>query len=300
MTVTIRPYDHAVDYERAHRFLVELYEPGDTFANWLAPRWEYMHYHPLIAGVPLDRIGMVEEDGRHVGVVQFEHSLAYAYFQVRPGSDHIKPEMVAWAEQHLGGESRALGRPILGLFVDHFDEPLRQVAAARGFQPSTEFSEQHSRYRLDRPVPRAPLPEGFRLQSLADENDLRLVNRVLWRGFNHEGPPPEEEIPGLAALQGAPNFRRELTIVAVAPDGAYVSYAGMWHVPENRVGYVEPVATDPAFRRMGFGRAVVLEALRRVAALGADVAWVGSGQEFYRAIGFETMFESQLWVKELG
>jgi predicted N-acetyltransferase YhbS len=62
---------------------------------------------------------------------------------------------------------------------------------------------------------------------------------------------------------------------------------------------VEPLATDPDYRRMGLAQAVLLEGLRRVAALGSDVAWVGSGQEFYRAIGFETMFESQLWIKDL-
>ena len=34
------------------------------------------------------------------------------------------------------------------------------------------------------------------------------------------------------------------------------------------------------------------------AALGAEIAWVGSDLEFYSAIGFEKRFETHVWVKE--
>ena len=152
---------------------------------------------------------------------------------------------------------------------------------------------------LEEPLQEISLPEGYRLQSLADENDLHKINCVLWRGFNHPGPPPEEEIPGREFGQQAPNFRKDLVTVVVAPNGDYVSYSGMWHLKENKVAYVEPVATDPDFRRMGLGRAVVLESVRKAAAEGAEIAWVGSGQPFYSAIGFEKKFAAIPWVKYL-
>jgi len=47
-------------------------------------------------------------------------------------------------------------------------------------------------------------------------------------------------------------------MVAVAPDGNYASFVGIWPVPESTACYIEPVATDPDYRRMGFGTAVVL------------------------------------------
>jgi predicted N-acetyltransferase YhbS len=68
---------------------------------------------------------------------------------------------------------------------------------------------------------------------------------------------------------------------------------------QNRFGYVEPVATDPDYRGMGLGRAVVLEALRRVRADGVTAAWVGSDQDFYLALGFEKKFQRNLWAKYL-
>ena len=160
-----------------------------------------------------------------------------------------------------------------------------------------DYSEEHSRIVLDKTIPEVLLPEGFTIKSLAEENDFHKINQVLWRGFNHEGPAPEEEVQGRREMQQAPNFRKDLNIVVVAPEGHYVSYSGIWYVEDNRLAYVEPVATDPDYRRMGLGKAAVLECVRRVSELGAEVVWVGSGQEFYKAIGFTKMFAIHPWVK---
>jgi predicted N-acetyltransferase YhbS len=297
--MNIRSYHHQQDFERVGDFLIETYQPGDRLLNWLQPRWEYMHYHPNIREVKLGLIGVFEEAGEIIGLVNLEHSERQAYFQVRPGYEHIKPTMFDYAEEHFQGISQSTGQLIRALYINDFDITLSQLAEARGYQKWVDFAEGHSRYWLDKPVPVGDLPDGFHLQSLADEVDLEKINRVLWRGFNHPGPPPEEEIPGRREVMQAPNFLKGLTIVVVAPDGKYVSYCGMWVVPANRVAYVEPVATDPDYRRMGLGKAAVLESLRRAAALGAEVAWVGSDQEFYKAIGFETTFTVYPWVKVL-
>jgi len=296
--MNIRHYNHNQDYSRVDDFLVEIYQPGDTFGNWLQPRWEYMHYNQTDEPDPT-KIGIFEDDGKIVGVVNMEADKKTAYLQVRPGYESIKPDMFDYAEANFQGLSQSTGNQIRVLYISEFDEDFTELAKVRGYEIWPDFAEENSRCLLDKPVPEGKLPGGFRLHSLADELDYRKINRVLWRGFNHPGPPPEEHVQSRKDMLLAPNFRKELTIVAVAPDGNYVSYCGMWFVPANRVAYVEPVATDPDYRRMGLGKAAVLESVRRVAALGADVAWVGSGLEFYSAIGFEKMFTFFPWVKVL-
>ena len=295
----INSYDHERDFNRVGRFLIETYRPGDTFTNWLQPRWEYMHFLPSIKQLDLSKIGIFEQNDQIIGVVHFESQPFQAYFQIRPGFEKIKPQMFDYAEQHFEGVSQSTGRMIRALYLNDFDQESIEIAMARGYHPWAHFSEQHSIYRLEGVVPESPLPEGYHIQSLADGLDLRKVNRVLWRGFDHPGPPPDEEIEGRRKGMRAPNFRRDLTIVVVTPDGNYASYCGMWIVPDNRVAYVEPVATDPDFRRRGMGKAAVLESLRRVARLGAEVAWVGSGLKFYESIGFKRMFATLPWVKYL-
>jgi predicted N-acetyltransferase YhbS len=96
-----------------------------------------------------------------------------------------------------------------------------------------------------------------------------------------------------------PSGRRDLKIAVVAPDGNFVAFCGMFYEPTHRYAYVEPVATDPDYRRMGLGKAAVLEGIRRCGTLGATVAYVGSDQAFYQAIGFKKVYLSECWVKYL-
>ncbi len=74
---------------------------------------------------------------------------------------------------------------------------------------------------------------------------------------------------------------------------------GTWYEGANRFAYLEPVATDLDHRRKNLGSAAVLEGVRRCRELGATVAYVGSGQPFYRAMGFEAMYTQFRWVKRV-
>jgi len=91
------------------------------------------------------------------------------------------------------------------------------------------------------------------------------------------------------------NVNLNLKIAVVAPNGDFISYCGMWHDPSSKNVLVEPVATDPAFRRMGLGRAAVLEAVLRCGKLGATNAFVVSSQQFYYNIGFRPTSTSTFW-----
>ena len=100
-------------------------------------------------------------------------------------------------------------------------------------------------------------------------------------------------------MQSAPHFRKDLNIVVEAPAGHFVAYSGTWYEETNRYAYVEPVATDPDYRRRGLGKAAVLEGIRRCAELGATVAYVGSDLPFYMAIGFEKVYTDPCWARDL-
>jgi GNAT superfamily N-acetyltransferase len=294
-----RRYDATRDYEAVNHLLIEVYRPGDQMLNWMQPRWEYMHHHPYVARVPLDLMLVFEDDGKIVGLANLEDGLTFVYFQRAPGYDYILPEMLAHADKYFGGPSVMLQRKIIGLFITDFDTELERLATSFGYERHEEHHNGYSKYDLARPIPQPPVPVGFRIQSLADDNDHQKINTCLWRGFNHEGEIPDEDLRQEAVAQSAPNFRRDYTIVAVAPDESYVSYAGIWYVPQNGYAFVEPVATDPDYRKIGLARACVLESLRRVQAAGAEVAWVGSDQPFNKAIGFERKFQRNLWIKWL-
>jgi predicted N-acetyltransferase YhbS len=150
---------------------------------------------------------------------------------------------------------------------------------------------------LDLAAPPAPgeLPAGYRLSSLAESDDVAKADRVLWRGFDHEGEPPPESLADRRFMQSAPNFRRDLNIVVLDAAGGFAAYAGLWLEPRGRVAYVEPVATDPDHRRRGLGRAAVAEGLRRCRTEGAEVAFVGSELPIYGSLGFAVETRYATW-----
>ena len=299
MSIAFRSYEHPADFERIGQFLVETYRPGPRHENWLQPRWEYMHYHPLLAELgesALPKMGVWECHGSIVAVVHFEHMLGEVHFQVHPEFTHLKAEMLAYAETHLSVEEDGKRRR-LRVFVNDFDTGLESIVRARGYRKVEGVSDCWSALEMTDPFPSIRLPDGFRLQSLEDENDRWKLSRVLHRGFNHPGEPPEDWLAGRKRMQSAPNYRKDLNIVTVAPDGSYASYCGMWQDTTNSVAYVEPVCTDPDYRRMSVGTAAVLEGIRRCGHEGATVAFVGSEQPFYVTMGFRKLFGINLWAK---
>ena len=87
----------------------------------------------------------------------------------------------------------------------------------------------------------------------------------MWRGFNHVGMATfdDETIAGRKTMLSKPMVNPELVVAATAPDGNYVSHCSMWYQPGDFYCSVEPVVTDPEYRKMGLGKSVVLEAIIR-------------------------------------
>lgn len=259
-----------------------------------------MHYHPLIYDKQedLERCGLWLEGEEIVGTVHFEHRMGILYLQLDPALRRLKREMLEFAIENLAGGFK-VGRAV-HVYIDDDDAEWGEIAVSLGFEKlGREYAEVTT--RLDAAVlPAAsPVPEGFEIIGLDEDDDPRKVHRVMHRGFNHEGEPPEDELDERRRKLSAPSLRKDLTVVARAPDGAFVSFCGMWIDAANRVAMVEPVATDPDYRRMGLGTAVVLEGIRRCTAEGATVAYVGSNQPFYQLMGFETAYVQGLWRKVL-
>jgi len=294
----VRRYRGIDDYWRVDEFLIEHYLPGNADGNWIEPAWEYAHGHPYLDSSALGRIGIWEDGARIAGVAHYEWRLGEAFFEFHPDYRHLREEMLDYAEENLAGDSQD-GKRYLRAFVNDDDEAFTALVRARGYERDPNESRPMAQFSIRDPFPPIHLPPGFRVTSLAEDADWARVHRVLWRGFNHPGEPPmgEEELESRRKMFDTPKARRDLKIAVQAPDGEFVAFCGMFYEPAGRFGYVEPVATDPDYRRMGLGRAAVLEGIRRCGELGATVAYVGSDQPFYLSLGFEVLYRSECWVK---
>ena len=301
MSIKLRHDIHPDDYRRIDEFLIRHYQPGNADGNWIEPAWEYMHGHPYLDSTSLRKIGVWEENGEIVAVSHYESQLGEAFFEFHPAYRHLRDEMLDHAERHLAGVSKEDGRKYLHAFINDNDPGFLSLVKSRGYEEDPEGDRPMFRFDIPEPFPAITLPEGFRLTSLAEECDWAKVHRAIWRGFDHgeEVPMNEAELESRRRMFDTPKARRDLKIAVKDPGGDFVAFSGTFYEPAGKFAYVEPVATVPAFRRMGLGKAAVLEGIRRCAELGATLAYVGNDLPIYQAIGFKRVYNSRCLVKYL-
>jgi predicted N-acetyltransferase YhbS len=309
MAAHLRPYRGDSDVIAVRDFLVTAHRASIQPLTWRLERWNYCRYFvvPMLAtyGGPDDEalarqalhdwegtIGLWEDEGNIVGMALCEDQRMSEAFVLRhPTYGHLLDEMVAYAEDHLRPlEDGALRIPV----YDH-DLDLQAVLRRRGYVPEEEHPAYDSLFVIQN-LPTYVLPDGYALGSMADAaGDIEKRREVFGRAFGHPDPQDWPSRTSYKELQRAPDYRPELDFYIVAPDGTYAACCIVWWDAVNRMGILEPVGTHPEYRRRGLGRAVVCEAIRRVADLGARRCWVGSGQPFYEAIGFRRELMGHTW-----
>lgn len=296
MSATFRSYNpeplFGEDYYKLRDFLIRL----DSH-NYHFGRWDWMITHGWLDKSGLPRIGLWEENGEIVAAATYDCALGKAYLLTGNRHRCLNEEMLLYAKDALAKDGN-----FRFLILDS-DMELQDVAARNGFFP-TQGKECDAIYPIDVDQITYSLPDGFKITSMEDTFDLYKYGQVLWKGFDHEingeGEfSADDERNGREEFE-RPNINLNLKIAVVAPNGDFVSYCGMWQDKASQSALVEPVATDPAYRKMGLGRAAVLEAVRRCGQLGAKRAFVCSSQQFYYSIGFRPYATSTFWEKKRG
>jgi ribosomal protein S18 acetylase RimI-like enzyme len=301
--VTSRRY--ANDYCAIMDFLREVYLQTRTQQCWLPQRWEYAehavnHINMARGEDPWQRsIGIWEEHGRIVGISHKEEG-HNAFLQIRPGHDSLTDEMLDFAEAVIAIQTADEKRR-LNVWSRHSDTHRNERLVSRGYTRGDDGNYYNAQPVRQVFAPR--LPDGYSFVSAAEERDaLRRVNAA------HAGFHPEEEalreVPEhFAKMEQAPLFRPDLELMTRHQDGTLTSFCVVWYEEVTKTAMFEPVATHPNHRRLGLGKAMLLEGLRRLQSMGAERAFVESygdhRKAFYNSAGFQTYDKDWYWTKEL-
>jgi GNAT superfamily N-acetyltransferase len=226
------------------------------------------------------------------------------FLQVHP--DHrdlgLEEGMVQVAEQHLTVPSPDGGRK-LEVWAQAGDSERQEMLAGRGYNKG-EWPEYQRRRSLEERIPDVVLAEGYTVRAMGGSDEHLARDWLSWQAF-HPDEPDEAFDPsdGRINLKRAPLYRRDLDLIAVAPDGEFASFATVWFDDVTRTGAFEPVGTAPQHQRKGLGKAVMTEGLRRLQRLGATLAYVGSfgpaAHALYASAGFTDYDLNERWIKML-
>lgn len=286
--ITHRRYRLLADFDPVCQFLKSQYNNKDFNGYLLRPFFEYAHTHPMFNPKLAHRFGVWEDNGQIVGLTCYEMDLGEALMCTHPEYQHIRSQLLDQMEREL---SKREGDEQVLTVMTTDQQGLDDLLMARGY--TLTYREPIMTYDYAKGFVDRPLPEGYRIISLEDENDIRKIHACLHQGFDH-GPDPDEDIDSRWLMQSGPHFRKDLTTVIVAPDGTYACFAGMWVEPDQHYAYLEPLATVPQHRRLGLAHIALTEAMKKTVKEGATTCFGGS-REFYTAMGFAQVGVRHFW-----
>ncbi|HSK87264.1 MAG TPA: hypothetical protein VK880_02840, partial [Anaerolineales bacterium] len=241
MKPTLRNYQNENDYWRIREFLREVSMLNDRHDySWSLLRWDYWvwHVNTNIFHMNLKEVVYLwEVDGQIVAVLNPDHD-DESFFQIHP-SYHRKEllcEMLEVAELRLPKQKNA-GKKELTVWVNEGDGIHKQVLTDYGYARS-KFSAEHMRRRsLTQPIPFDPsqgkpdsVPhKGYTIRALGEEDELPARSWLSWKVFHPD--EPDEKYEGwewYKNIQRIPLYRRDLDLVAVAPDGELAAFCTVW------------------------------------------------------------------------
>lgn len=297
MSVSFRNYRNderfGADYHNVCNFLIRINKSKVIRPNFLWGRWVWMISRPVDYEERRNKIGLWQDNGRIVALATFELSFGEVFICIDNDYRFLLPEIINYAEQNLAERS------LLKISISDDDREFQKIAQRFGYVPLQEkefvsVMDFHGNMEYN-------LPAGFKTTSMEGGWDFYQYNRVMWRGFGHEGEPPQEEedINWRKTMLSSPHLVPELLIAITEPKGNYVSHCGLWYVPGSSYAYVEPVASDPVYRKIGLAKASLFEAVNRAGKMGATSIYVCSSQQFYYNLGFYPVTPETWWEKTL-
>jgi GNAT superfamily N-acetyltransferase len=302
----MRPYRDDGDFWRMRDFLREVFLLNDRLErSWSLPRLDYWrwHYIKTVGTEPMEQVTFLWEttDGKLGAAIYVIDSEAYLAVHPHLRSPELENEMFACAEQN-GSEINPTGQRTLFALADE-DDPLRQeVLRSRGY---TYRDRPVYRWRrdLDAPLPEVKVAPGYTIRSMGDAGEYHARALASWHAFHPDEPDDAFSGGGwLANLQSAPLYRRDLDIVAEAPEGGIAAFSTIWYDDFTRSAVCVLVGSAPKYQRLGLGKAVISEGLRRLQNMGGRRVFANGfdppANALYRsALG--TSYRAESWFKDL-
>ncbi|MFX0054301.1 MAG: GNAT family N-acetyltransferase [Promethearchaeota archaeon] len=306
MTINMRNYQWDKDFEEARSFLAKIYPIRTGYSNWIPSTLENVKFGP--GGTEyLDEEDEYLKIWESVGVKEII-ALTYTkpsgecWVSIHPDYMEEFKGIVRWMEDQVGMMNRDESKELkIALVVDDDDEERIALVKELGFRRGESYGDKQVR-PPDAPVPDYSMPEGYTIRHAVVEEDHAKYREVQKAVFRHIKDMSKSQ---LLLYSRASFYKEDLDIVAVDPKGNFAAFCTVRIDPLSRIAELEPVGTHPDHRKLGLGRAVICEGLRRVekyepfAMVIIGAAPSEGARRLYESVGFVNEGPLHYWVKKL-
>lgn len=228
------------------------------------------------------------------GIIDTTFSNLYYFVHPDNQDNSLASDIIAWAVEQM----RMIG-------LQQNKQVSLDASCRENDTHSKTLLEQHcflrqpeQTLRMERPliepVPAPQLPQGWTIRPLAGEQEVEAYVALHRAAFGTNHMTVEHRL----ATMSNPDYRPELDVVAVAPDGTLAAFCVCNINTEanaqsrQQKGEIGIIGTNPSYRNMGLGKAMFLEGLQRLQVCGMHRAWLGTSSSnasairLYESVGF--------------
>lgn len=300
----MRRFENEEDFWKIRSFLRRVFILNKRLErSWSVPRLDYWRWHFIntVETSPMEEVTFLWEtpDGELAAVLNaIDKGEAFVHIHPDFRSFELENEIYAQVEDQIFTVRD--GQKWLVTTADEDDPLRREVLKSRGYIQRDHYINR-CRRDLTQPLPEAVLKPGYKVRSMGDQGEYAARALASWRSF-HPGEPDEGAGSGdwYANLQYAPLYRRELDMVAEAPNGEIAAFATIWYDDAARSAVCVQVGTAPEYQRLGLGKAVILEGLHRLKKMGALVVFANGFDEPASALYRSALgpgYKAESWLK---
>lgn len=238
-------------------------------------------------------------------VLQFPwHCLDYVVHPDARSAD-LQSAVLTWACARLEDEAANRDGRLPFYVSAHEGDTARIAAIEKAGFARVGWGYVHLFQNLDQSIPEPEPPPGFVVRSLAGEREVDAYVATHRAAFGSTNMTADWRRATLRDL----NYVPELDLVAIAPDGTLAGFCVCWITPSiagRRVAQIEPLGILPTHQRMGLGRALLLEGLRRAKEHGAGrmevnaESYNAASRGAYEAVEFRPAYEAPFFLRTFG
>ena len=152
------------------------------------------------------------------------------------------------------------------------------------------------------PISELPLPPGYRIRCVKGESEVAQLVNLHQAAFGTDNMTVEYRL----AMMHAPDYDQSMDWVACSPEGNLAAFCiGSIDEEDPGIGYLDPIGTHPAHRRIGLSKAMIAYGLTTLKSRGVKHVHFGTSsenipmQQLALRMGFTLQSESVWFSKEV-
>jgi len=229
----------------------------------------------------------------------------YAYHPAAGQNLHV--QILNWADEHAKkivntpGGHPAWFVTALASQVDRIHDFEQAGFASQADVGDNSWSQVLMKHSMQIPDG-VHMPDGFHIRLLNGANEVEAYVELHRAVFESKNMTIEWRNRTLQR----PEYISDIDLVAVAPSGQLAAFCVCWLAKDSKgeaSGQIEPLGVHADFRKLGLGRAILLEGLKRLSAKGAQHIYVQTDNyrdaafKLYESAGFNVIHDILMYRK---